>query len=70
MYNTDHGDWQKALDLGFEQLYISTLIGREVAKYQFGKEKPDYSEDMIGILLGMFKSLMEIESIKYQEGLK
>ena len=35
-----------------------------------GKEKQDYSEDMIGILLGMFKSLTEIESIKYQEGIK
>ena len=70
IYNIDHEDWQKALDIGFEQLYISTLVGREVAKYQFGKEKQDYSEEMIGILLGMFKSLMEIESIKYSEGVK
>ena len=69
MYNTDHEDWQKALGLKFEQFYISTLVGREVAKYQFGKEKQDYSEDMIGILLGVFKSLTEIGSIKYQEGL-
>jgi len=66
-YNTDHKDYQKSVDLSFEQLYISTLVGREVAKTQFGKEKQDYSEDMIGILLEMFKSLVEIESIKYRE---
>lgn len=70
MYNTDHKDYETAFNNNFEQLYISTLVGKEVAKYQFGKEKPDYSEDMIEILLGTFKSLMEIGSIKYIEGVK
>lgn len=70
LYNVDHKDFIDANNNGSEQLYISTLVGKEIAKYYYGKEKEDYSEEMIGILLGMFKELSEIGSIKYGEDIR
>lgn len=65
--NTDHEDFKKSIDDGYEQFYFTTLIAKEVAKFQFGKENTDYSEDMIGLLLSMFNELKKINSITYKE---
>lgn len=70
LINEDHVDYLSAEKNGFLQLYISVLAGKEVAKYQFGKEKKDYSEDMIGVLIGMFQELTLIKSIRYKEGIR
>jgi len=68
--NSDHPDYERAQENGFLQLYIPILCAREISKYCYGKEKKDYTEDLIGILIGMIQELISIKSIKYKEIVK
>jgi len=65
--NIDHTDFERASNNDYEELYIATLVSKEVAKYQFGEENIDFSDDMITIFLGMFDELRGIASISYKE---
>jgi len=69
LINTDHENWTQSKNKDSTQIYVAMLTSKEIAKYQFGEEKPDYSEDITEIWLGIFNSLRNNGSIKYNEGI-
>ena len=65
--STEHEDYEKAKEEGFELLYITTLISKEVSKFKFGEDNNDYTDEMLGLLVAMFSELMKINAIRYKE---
>ncbi len=65
--NQDHSDYQRALEEGYDKLYMSILTSKEIAKFMYGEEKSDYTEDLLEIFLEIFNELITIKSIDYRE---
>jgi len=68
--NHDHKDYNNATERNYTHVYFAILISKEIAKYQYGEEKKDYSDEIIDIKLSLLNKLIDIDAINIKDKIK